>query len=323
MGAVGALRDFLEDRGELDNTFFLFQQDHGQEQKGTLYEQGTRIFQLVHFPDAFGEAGGVFDGLVSTVDIAPTILDFAGIEPGYGMDGKSWRAAAENRGSNETLRDEWRDRCLVFELEEDRAVRCGCNKLLFIGGSTSTTKERGSNAGFDITENNNYFDLCDGDSSTSIASPGENPETSSINIQDIDLKRLTDTLECHLNKTLPSRLVVPDYSADGCGGTAAPCEDTVFFPQKAGPGVGTERDCAWVLAREKCQQYELECPASCEICASTQQPTTVSPTNAPTTAPTKRAKNTKAVKASKNSKASKTKALKTRAGKEIGSNPFS
>jgi hypothetical protein len=171
------------------------------------------------------------------------------------MDGASWRAAAENSGLNETLRDEWRDRCLVFELEKDRAVRCGCNKLLSVG-SNSTTVERGSNAGFDIAENDHFFfDLCDGET-TSTTSPGENPEASSTIIQDAtDLKRLTDKLACHMNKTLPYRLMVPDYSATSCGGPIPPCEDLETFRQIAGPDAGKERNCKWVIARNKCHRY--------------------------------------------------------------------
>ena len=37
--AVGAMLQALRDTDQLDNTFFLFQLDHGQDAKGTLYEQ--------------------------------------------------------------------------------------------------------------------------------------------------------------------------------------------------------------------------------------------------------------------------------------------
>lgn len=84
--SIGSLFQILEDIGELDNTFFLFQMDHGKEGKATLYEPGVRVARFIHYPAAFGTTGWEWNGLMSTVDIAPTIFDFAGIDetsPGY------------------------------------------------------------------------------------------------------------------------------------------------------------------------------------------------------------------------------------------------
>merc|ERR1712194_588927 len=108
-----------------------------------------------------------------------------------------------------------------------------------------------------------------------MGSPGENPEASSTTIQDDTvLSRLTDKLACHMNKTLPYRLMVPDYSATSCGGPIPPCEDLETFRQIAGPDAGKERNCKWVIARNKCHRYGFQCPASCLICSSnsTHQP---------------------------------------------------
>lgn len=216
--AIGAIYDYLQSKGELENTFFLFQQDHGQEQKSTLYEGGLRIFQMVHYPAAFGE-GRTFNGLVSTVDIGPTMLDYAGLKPYYGMDGTSWRDAAED--SEEELA--WMERCLAFELEEDRAVRCGCHKLLSIGGAVSTTTNRGENRGFTLAADGmNFFDLCDGGLLTSVTSPGPNPEVDGTVLVPADdvVERLTTELQCLVGKTLPSNQETPDYV--GCGSGDAP-----------------------------------------------------------------------------------------------------
>jgi arylsulfatase A-like enzyme len=71
--SIGSVLMTLEALGQLDNTFFLFQQDHGQEGKGSLYETGSRIAQFVHFPNWIA-AGSTFDGLVSTIDILPTMV---------------------------------------------------------------------------------------------------------------------------------------------------------------------------------------------------------------------------------------------------------
>ena len=65
--AIGAIFKTLEEQGVLDNTFFLFQLDHGQEGKDTLYEPGSRIPQFIHYPDAFGTDGMTFDGKLPTL----------------------------------------------------------------------------------------------------------------------------------------------------------------------------------------------------------------------------------------------------------------
>jgi arylsulfatase A-like enzyme len=86
--------------------------DHGVEGNGTLFEIGARIAQCIHYPDYIA-AGSTFDGLVSTIDIAPTILDFAGIgedDTGYyQMDGKSWKDDIVN-----SLDDWSEDRCFFW-----------------------------------------------------------------------------------------------------------------------------------------------------------------------------------------------------------------
>jgi arylsulfatase A-like enzyme len=89
--AIGSLFETLEALDILDNTVILFQLDHGMDAKGSLFEGGSRIVQFVHYPDRIkvggsgksGEPteqqGWKFDGLVSTVDIAPTLMDLAGV----------------------------------------------------------------------------------------------------------------------------------------------------------------------------------------------------------------------------------------------------
>jgi arylsulfatase A-like enzyme len=71
--SIGSILRTLESLGQLDNTFFLFQQDHGAEGKGSLYEPGARIAQWVYYPDWIAP-GSTFDGVVSTVDIVPTMV---------------------------------------------------------------------------------------------------------------------------------------------------------------------------------------------------------------------------------------------------------
>ena len=74
------------------------------------------------------------------------------------MDGKSWRKDVQN-GSPSNVHGY--DRCLFFEMESDRAVRCGCHKLLSIKDNRSNTYKVGSRSGYS-TDLTNLFDLCGG-----------------------------------------------------------------------------------------------------------------------------------------------------------------
>ena len=62
--------------------------------KGTLYETGLNIPLLVRFPGKVG-AGSVYRELVSGEDIAPTLLDFAGLNPLPEMTGISFKTLLE------------------------------------------------------------------------------------------------------------------------------------------------------------------------------------------------------------------------------------
>eukprot|EP00547_Thalassionema_nitzschioides_P016687 CAMPEP_0194251322 /NCGR_PEP_ID=MMETSP0158-20130606/25181_1 /TAXON_ID=33649 /ORGANISM="Thalassionema nitzschioides, Strain L26-B" /LENGTH=490 /DNA_ID=CAMNT_0038988429 /DNA_START=32 /DNA_END=1501 /DNA_ORIENTATION=- len=133
--SIGSLLQVLEETNQLDNTFFLFQMDHGQEGKVSLWEPGTRIAQFVHYPDggfARQQQQQRFDGMVSVIDIAPTILDYAGVvrQDVYDMDGISWRRAVEEEASSSSTLFFKEQRCLFFEFQRDRAVRCGCYKYM-------------------------------------------------------------------------------------------------------------------------------------------------------------------------------------------------
>lgn len=159
--SVGALLTALEDKGILENTIFLFQQDHGMEAKSALYENGVRIAQFVHYPNVFGTSGIQLVAPVSTIDVGPTVFDLAGIPAPYSMDGRSWKALIDN--PIEEMK--WlHERCLFFEMERDRAVRCGCDKFLSIDPAArdqSSTVTRGNRKGLSI-DDENLFDLCGG-----------------------------------------------------------------------------------------------------------------------------------------------------------------
>ncbi len=80
---VGRLIDLLKENGEYENTLIIYMSDHGiafPGAKTTTYEPGLKSPLIVRHPDA-EQRGIESDALINWVDITPTILDFAGVEP--------------------------------------------------------------------------------------------------------------------------------------------------------------------------------------------------------------------------------------------------
>ena len=107
--AVGALKLALQKSEKLKDTLIIFQEDHGMETRRSLYENGVRIPQFIYWHNVI--ASGTVDKVVSTIDIAPTLFEFAGIDdPGYTYDGISWKS--EVLGT-QALDGNLNNRCLV------------------------------------------------------------------------------------------------------------------------------------------------------------------------------------------------------------------
>jgi arylsulfatase A-like enzyme len=73
-----------------DNGFYLG--EHGLGDKRSAYEESIRIPLLIRYP-ALGESarGKVVDALALNIDLAPTLLDLAGVPVPQQMQGRSWR----------------------------------------------------------------------------------------------------------------------------------------------------------------------------------------------------------------------------------------
>ena len=84
-GYLGQVLARLEAEGLAKNTVVVVSSDHGPLFRGKqfLYDGGIHIPLLVRFPDG-RRAGAVDDRFVSGIDIAPTLLGFAGIRPAAG-----------------------------------------------------------------------------------------------------------------------------------------------------------------------------------------------------------------------------------------------
>ncbi len=107
---IGRLLDALRSRGLLDRTLVAAVADHGESlgEHGEdthglfVYDATVRVPLILRFPGAI-PAGPRYPGLVSAVDLAPTLLDLIGAPPMRGVHGKS--AAAGLRGGQAAPRD--------------------------------------------------------------------------------------------------------------------------------------------------------------------------------------------------------------------------
>ena len=93
-GEIGRMLDELDRRKLRERTLVLFLSDDGApfpREKGTLYDGGTRTPLILSWPSVI-PAGLVYDrGLVSLVDLTPTMLELAGANPPATMQGHSFR----------------------------------------------------------------------------------------------------------------------------------------------------------------------------------------------------------------------------------------
>jgi arylsulfatase A-like enzyme len=92
---VGRLYDALAERDLLHDTIIVVTADHGENffdhdlvtHGRTLYEEEARVPLIVHYP-AWVEPRRV-DTAVSSLDVLPTIVDLAGLEPHPALQGES------------------------------------------------------------------------------------------------------------------------------------------------------------------------------------------------------------------------------------------
>lgn len=100
--SVGAVLDKLDELGVADNTVVIFFSDNGglsknetitsnkplRGEKSTAWEGGVRVPLIVKWPGRTPR-GAVIDEPVISVDLFPTMLEMAGVDPPAPVDGKS------------------------------------------------------------------------------------------------------------------------------------------------------------------------------------------------------------------------------------------
>ena len=113
--ALAGLLHHLETAGKLDNTIVVFCADHGDavasnggvmNKGGLMVEETMRIPMLIAGPGI--ASGRQSDSLICNVDLAPTLLELAGVNARRVMQGRS--AAGELQG---TTRKPFRERLMV------------------------------------------------------------------------------------------------------------------------------------------------------------------------------------------------------------------
>jgi len=88
---LGTLIEMLERAGELDNTIVIVSSDNGMpfpRAKANVYDGGARVPLAIRWPGAV-RAGTAVDAFVSLTDLAPTVLEVAGLKPLPQMTGRS------------------------------------------------------------------------------------------------------------------------------------------------------------------------------------------------------------------------------------------
>jgi arylsulfatase A-like enzyme len=107
--SIGRVLDYLEENGLSRNTLVLYMGDngfsfgeHGLIDKRHMYEESMRVPFLAYGPGIF-EGGKVIPQMVQNIDIAPTVLELAGLKAPANMDGRSFLPLLQGKET------EWRD----------------------------------------------------------------------------------------------------------------------------------------------------------------------------------------------------------------------
>ncbi len=140
--AIGAIRGTINEGEHADNTLFIYTSDngyslgdHGLTEKHFVYEEPIRVPLLVDAPGNL-DAGTVHPELVSVIDIAPTVLDYANIAVPDVMTGNSLRplleksAIASNVDTENLAVANWRDQLFFMYEKAQAAVRTSDFKLI-------------------------------------------------------------------------------------------------------------------------------------------------------------------------------------------------
>lgn len=190
--SLGVVLAKLEEIGELDNTIVIFSSDNGYFMgehtywdKRIAYENSMRIPMLIRYPKAI-KANTQVAQICLNIDMAPTILDYAGIPTPEYMQGNSMRDLIEGKPTN------WRS-SFLFEYYVDDAYPYAGPDMLAI--RTDRYKLVDNNLENDIDE---LYDMAQ--------DPGE--------INNLILSPIYDSLESALRSELEELKSQYEYNPD-------------------------------------------------------------------------------------------------------------
>ncbi|MEG1135110.1 MAG: sulfatase-like hydrolase/transferase [Cellulosilyticaceae bacterium] len=111
---IGAILDSLERQNQLEDTLIMLFADHGEgmgahglvTKYGTFYEETNRVPMIVRGPGVLPRAANV-DGLVSVLDVMPTLLDYAGIHVPEAVEVEGISLIKELSGKSQTVSTEY------------------------------------------------------------------------------------------------------------------------------------------------------------------------------------------------------------------------
>ena len=112
--SLDRIRTALDRTGQLDNTVIVFTSDHGyfygeyglDEERRLAYEPTIRIPLIIRYPKR-ARAGSPADQIALSIDLAPTLLELAGVEPSRPMHGRSLAPILSGRAAG------WRTSFLI------------------------------------------------------------------------------------------------------------------------------------------------------------------------------------------------------------------
>lgn len=145
---VGKILAVLDELKLTENTMVVYTSDngyylgeHGLGDKRTAYDESLRIPLLVRYPKL--GAGKTVDRMALNIDLAPTLIDYAGLAIPQEMQGRSWRPLLEGEPSAA----DWRSSYFYFYPKEGKfgaptvlAVRTDAAKLVRYPGHPEWTE---------------------------------------------------------------------------------------------------------------------------------------------------------------------------------------
>ena len=195
--SIGAVLDYLEEAGLAESTLVIYMGDngfawgeHGLIDKRHFYEESVRVPMLARCPELC-KGGLVIEQMIQNIDIAPVVLEMAGLQKPKHMSGASFIPLIEGKETS------WRDRIFYeYYWEYDfpqtptmHGVRTDQYKLIRYHG---------------IWDTNEFFDLKNDPNETRnlIAAPEHQETIRQLTAELYDWLETTDGMSIPLKRTL-------------------------------------------------------------------------------------------------------------------------